>query len=123
MTTEQEIIHGGKMCEQFDILKGSGDTAFGGLVRFLSHHFHALKPDTALGRSVYSGYAIKNSGFPRSVWADDRKNGAIIHVHGHTTESGQATKRNAQVIYRQNGHTLLEKPLIPGNSNSFFLSK
>ena len=71
MASQHYIFHGVHISEKFDILKCTGNSKLGYLVRFFPLNFFPFKKNLTPIRFVDSVNTVKQRGLPGPIGADD----------------------------------------------------
>src|SRR6185503_7230756 len=98
MLAEPDIVEGGHVLEQPDVLEGAGDSERRHLVRLRSRDLSVVEHDTPGGRRKNPGDAIEKRGLAGAVRPDEREDLAALHVERDVVDRDEAAEPLRHVI-------------------------
>jgi hypothetical protein len=99
MSSEKQVINGGEMTKKFDVLKCSGDSHAGGVMRLFARYFSIPEYNFAFGGLINTADTIKNSGLTSAIWSYNGEYSTFLHIHRNAMQGYQTSERNPQILY------------------------
>jgi hypothetical protein len=105
MAPDHDVLQGGHVGEQADVLESPGEPPRHDLVRLEALHRRSGQENLAGGHRIQPGHAVEQGGLAGAVGADQAVDLALAHAQGNIVQGGEAAKALGDVgDNKQVGH-------------------
>jgi hypothetical protein len=106
MEADQDILHGGQIGKEANILIGAGDSKADNLIRQEAHQRMVIEKNFSLFRFVKTRDAIEKSCFAGAIRPDDAMDALLPNINVEITYGHQPAKTFCHFLRKKKSHMI-----------------
>ncbi len=103
--TKQDVVQGGEIRKELNVLKHAGHTEPGDLVWFHGEQAGSFEVDGTLLGPIHAIQTVEDRRLAGAIWADNRKQFTLVDIKTDAIHGDNACERQSHPIEYQQGIT------------------